>query len=642
MRPTEVRIHTEANPITAIRQYPLVVLVFAVVFGLVGVAFAMNQPAAFSAKAGIVVEDARASTLFNSRSSDAERYVADQVAILESRVVAGRASQLAAGLDPVLVITVDDFLSNTTISSGQESNFITISFVASSASRAQKGADAIGLAYEQVIQEALAEDAETAVAELDQAIGVEVLEIEALQSQIEALQTDNDERVELDDQLAEIIAGLVDLRKESARLQEQGVEVPANPEGTEEAPTEEELRRTAANDISARIQQLTEELRGRLLVSDVEAQVPATAFLLRQREDAVARLSELTLRRSQIGVDARLAGNGVAFLAPAGPGKSRGVPTSTTIVLMAAVGALLGAGAAYWLSQRRGYVENRLIPHSILDAPLLAEVPRFPKNAVSGATRRPTDGAASDLKDTALLPVLEDPASEQAEAFRILVGALTQRLEAARGKASSKRKRGITVAVCSPMSGEGKTVIATNLAPAASRAGLKVILVDADFGAQDATRLLSEHTRGTPSAGLTEVIRNGIPVNDAISQVDAGTASFALLGSGETDVDAPDVFSSKNTNRVLDELAGRYDLVIVDLPPLLQVAYATAALQKTDQALVIVRHYSAVANLHELRYRLDVIGIKPVGYVYTDAPVRRHSVAPGGRSGDIPGQETHE
>jgi Mrp family chromosome partitioning ATPase/capsular polysaccharide biosynthesis protein len=624
VRPNEVRIHTEANPITAILQYPFVVLVFAVVFGLVGAAFAMNQPAAFSARAGIVVEDARASTLFNSRSSDAERYVADQVAILESRVVADRASQLAAAMDPALDISVDNFLSNTTISSSQESNFITISFIASAARTAQGGADAIGLAYQQAIQEALAEDAETAVAELDQAIGAAVQEIEALQSEIEALRTDNDERVELDDQLAEIIAGLVDLRRESATLQELGLEVPTDAVGTEGAPTEAELLRAAATEISARIQQLTEELRGRLLVSDVEAQVPATAFLLRQQEDAVARLSELTLRRSQIEVDARLAGNGVAFLAPAGPGKSRGVPTSTTVVLMAAIGALLGAGAAYWLSQRRGYVENRLIPDSILEAPLLAEVPRL------------STGGDPDSTDAALLPILNEPASAQAEAFRVLVGVLTQRLETAR--AQGDNNRGMTIAVCSSMVGEGKTVVAANTALAASRAGLSVVLVDADFGAQDASRLLSDAPRRGSSVGLTEVVRDGTRLNDAISTIDAGADSFVgLLGRGQGAMAAPDLFGSQIANRVFAQLADMYDLVIIDLPPLLQVAYATAVVQKADQALVVVRHRSPVANLHDLRYRLDVIGVKALGYVYTDAPLRQSVVPQPGPSGDVLG-----
>jgi Mrp family chromosome partitioning ATPase/uncharacterized protein involved in exopolysaccharide biosynthesis len=618
VRPFEDRIPADANPVTAVRQYPLVVVLFAVLFGLLGVAFAINQPSSFSARAGIVVEDARAKTILSSGSSDAERYVADQVAILESPVVAELASELAAASDPPVDISVEDFLSNTSIASSGESNFITIIFGAPTAQQAQTGANAIGLAYAQIIQDALAEDAETAVAELDTAISDAVLEIEALQSQIEALRTDNDERVELDNQLAEIIAGLVDIRRESALLTSASA-------GDVEARAE----------LNVRLQQLTEELRGRLLVSEVEEQVPATAFLLRQQDDAAARLSELTLRRSQIEVESQLAGNGVAFLSPAGTGNPRGVPTSSTAVMMAALGGLIGAGFAYWLSQRRRYVETRLAPQSILEAPLLAEVPQLS----SKGSRRSAERDGLGLEDAALLPIINDPASAQAEAFRVLVGALTQRLEATRAHDPSDSPRGMTIAVCSSDIGEGKTVVATNTALAASRAGLKVALVDGDFGSQDASRLLATSPRDLGAPGLTDVVRGETRLDDAITQVDAGGGGFVgLIGKGRRDVVAPDLFNSSATGSVLAELADQHDLILLDLPPLLHVAYAAAAVRRADQALVVVRHRSPIDSLHELHYRLDVIGVQALGYVYTNAPTRRGRLASRGASGDVLGQ----
>ena len=632
----------------AIRRHPVVVVLAALVFGLLGAWFATNQPDAFSSQAGIVVEDARSSTLFNGRSSDADRYVADQVAILQSRVVYERASQLAASGDPAFDISVEDFLANTTITSSQDSNFIRISFIASTAQKAQAGAGAIGLAYEAAIQEALAEDAERAVAELDKAIGTAVQEIEALQSQIEALRTDNDERVELDNQLAEIVGGLVELRKASATLDAEGVEVPPGLGGTVGAPTAEDLRRAAEADILVRIQQLTEELSGRLLVSDVEAQVPATAFLLQQQADAAARLSELTLRSSQIEVDSRLAGNGVAFLAPAGPGVERGVPTSSAIVLMAAIGALFGAGVAYWLAQRRrDYVVNRLTPHDILEVPLLAEVPRLSRGKdLSNADEIVAEGRVS-LEEASMLPILYDPASTQAESFRILVGSLTKRLDTM--AAESGKRRGMTIAVSSATIGEGPTIVAVNTALAASLAGLNVAVVDGDFGAQDASRLLTriqgEATTDGDSGhlGLTDVAQSGASLNDVIVEIDTNSDGFvALIGRGRGTMTAPDFFSSRTARRVLSQLERQFDLVILDLPPLLQVAYATAAVQKADHALAVVCHASPVTNLDELRYRLDVIGVSPIGYVYTNAPLRRSVVPRRGPSFDVLGHGSLE
>ena len=640
MRPIETR-DAEVNPIAAIRRYPIVVLLFAVAFGVLGAVFATGRPEAFSARAGIVVEDARTSTVFNSRSVDAERYVADQVAILESRVVAELASDIASSVDPPFDLSVDDFLSNTTISSSGDSNFISISFVASSALRAQSGADAIGHAYEQVIQAALAEDAETAVADLDEAIAAAVGEIEAIQTEIEARRTDNDERVELDHQLAEIVAGLVALRDDSTALQEE-LDATSDVGLTEEELAARALVLAAIDDVGGQIRQLTEELRGRLLVSDVEARVPETAFLLRQQEDAAARLSELTLRRSQIEVDARLAGNGVAFLAPAGPGISRGVPTSSTAVIMAAVGALIGAGFAYWLFQRRRDLEDRLAPQAVLGVPLLAELPQLSDRHATLGSRQGVAGVRRSVSDAAMLPVLNAPTSPQAEAFRLLVGALNRRLEVARiegvADGAPVAARGMVVAVCSSVIGEGKTAVATNTAIAATQAGLRVVLVDADFGAQDATRLVSQLPPAEGPIGLTEVVQDGLLLDDAVVGIDVGGGlEFGLLRRGYGDIAAPDLFGSQTAGRVLDELAQQNDLVIVDLPPLLHVAYATAAIQKADHALVVVRHGSAIDDLRELRYRLEVIGVEALGYVYTEAPRRRGTVRPIGPSGDVLG-----
>jgi len=547
MHVAESGTQTEADPITAIRRHPLVVLFHTLVFAAIGVVFALGQPDSFSAKAGLVVEDARASTLFSSRSSNADRYVADQVAILESRVVAERASELLTAEGSAVAISVEDFLDGTSVTYDEDSNFVTIEFFSDTASKAQAGADAIGLAYETVVAEALAEDAEQAVAELDEAIDAAVLEIDTLQSQIEGLPAEDDARVELDNQLA----------------------------------------------------------------------------LLR----------ELTLLRSQIEVDARLAGNGVAFLAPADPGESRAISIFSVVVLMSALGALIGAAVAYWLGQRlRDYFENRLAPSSILEAPLLAEIP-----SIAPATSTGTD-------EPSLLPILDDPESAQAEAFRVLVGGLVQRLDEKQNAGGATQ--GLTLAVCSSTLGEGSTVVAVNTAIAASQAGLGVALIDGDLGTQSASSLLAGFSPDSEPPGLTDLIQSQDKnQQESIVEIKARTAgSIYVVGRGQGDMTATEVFGSRRTSRVLSDLENEYDLVIVDVPPLLQVAYATAAVQKANQALVVLRHKSSVENLQELRYRLDVIGVKALGYVYTDSPPRRNrdAVAGGGRAFDVLGHQARD
>ena len=149
MRPINSDPADDANPIAAIRAYPMVVVAIAAAFGLIGAAYASSQTSVFSASAVIVVEDPRPSVSLTGRRSDAERYVANQVAILESRPVAERASERATSLEPPYEISIEEFLDYISIRANSESDFLRISFEAASAAEAQAGANALGWAYEE-------------------------------------------------------------------------------------------------------------------------------------------------------------------------------------------------------------------------------------------------------------------------------------------------------------------------------------------------------------------------------------------------------------------------------------------------------------------------------------------------------------
>lgn len=616
MRQRDESSGPDVDPIGAIRQYPAVVAGFAVVFAVIGMAFALQQAPVFVASAGLVVADARGSSIFEASSGDAERYVADQVAILKSRVVAERASALAPTLDPGREISPDDFLSNVSISFDPDSSFLGLSFEADDRLTAQVGANAMGASYREVISAAIAQDAETAVGRLDDAIATAVAEIEGLQVEIDALRVNDDERAQLDADVAQIVSDLAELRRQGSLIPSGG----GAPTGL-----------AAIAEITAKAEQLAAELQARLLVAEVEGRFPATALLLRQQQDASSLLSELTLQRSQIEVDAQLAGTGVAFFAPAGLGRARGISTSSAVLVSTMLGIVLGSGVAFWLSQRRRRIDDRLEPRRILGVPLLAEVPRVEGHAATQTwferlrLRIMNGRAGGDTVATA-----EDPTSPRAEAFRVLAAAIQRRIAERRAAAvpSEASRRGMVVALVAPVAGEGTSVVSVNTAMAAARAGLRVVLVDADVGSQEASRLIPGVAERTATAGLAEVAAGDISLGGAVVPVEFGSgASLSILGRGSTSFTASDYFSSPAVADVLVQLADRYDLVMLDLPPLLQVAYSSAAIQKSDTVVLVVRQGSAIANLDEARHRLDLIGIPMLGYVYVDA-LTRQGIAP--------------
>jgi len=617
------------DPISAIRQYPLVILAFALAFGTFGAWFAANRPPTFATTAGIVVEDARSSSLFDSRSRDAERYVADQVAILRSAVVAELASALALTLEPSADFSPRDFGVNLTIASSPESNLIEISFSADDPLRAQAGANAIGSSYQEIIGEALAEDARTAIDRLDDAIKTTVAEIAALQTQVEELRSDNNEQVKLDNQLDEIVSELVALRT-----------LTSDPLGNDPG---SELE--AIQEVTARAIQLSEELNARLLVTQVEAQLPATSVLLRQQRDAAALLSELTLRRSEIEVDAQLAGNGVAFFAPAARGVREGISASSAVLVSGVLGALIGSGVAFWLSQRRQHVEDRLAPRNILGSPLLVDVPGMPTRLPIPTLFRRLLSRDEGRHNLAPLPVLEDPTSARADAFRILAGALLrQRLEWLDDTSQSaisdlSQSRGMIISCVSASSRDANAVVAVNVALAAGQTGMNVALVDGDVVGQDVSRLMQRirriqrfgetagvrrvsRVRGS-QVGLVDVMGGTKTLDDAMVRIDVGDGndvSFLAVG-GVGSYIAPDLFGSQTVPAIFRQLADQHDLVVMSLPPVLEAAHATA-IQQTDRALIVVPHGTSVRHLKELRHRMEIMAVPMAGYAYMGPPER--------------------
>ena len=87
--------------LTSVWNHRLLVVLFAAVFGALGLLVTSMRSPSYVADAGVLLEDPNPAVLADPRSSsDESRYVANQVAILTSAAVADRASALARAGDP--------------------------------------------------------------------------------------------------------------------------------------------------------------------------------------------------------------------------------------------------------------------------------------------------------------------------------------------------------------------------------------------------------------------------------------------------------------------------------------------------------------------------------------------------------------
>jgi tyrosine-protein kinase Etk/Wzc len=143
---------------------------------------------------------------------------------------------------------------------------------------------------------------------------------------------------------------------------------------------------------------------------------------------------------------------------------------------------------------------------------------------------------------------------------------------------------------------------------------------------------------GTLEPGLTEVVSGGLTLAQAIRKIGVGPdLVISLLSRGRQPVPAADLLRSEGARELFATAKEEYDMVLVDSPPLLQVAYASTIAGLVDSALVLVAHGGPVAQLDEANSRLGLIGVPVLGYVYNASPLRREMTVSEGSTADVLG-----
>ena len=138
-----------------------------------------------------------------------------------------------------------------------------------------------------------------------------------------------------------------------------------------------------------------------------------------------------------------------------------------------------------------------------------------------------------------------------------------------------------TLLITSAIPGEGKTTVALNLAAAVASEGRKVVLVEADLRRAS----LRDRALINPKAGLTEVLVGGAPLADALTQ--SHVEGLELIVCGRIPPNPCELLASNKMRQLLDDLSQRYDLVVLDSPPLCPLADAALLANITDAALLI-------------------------------------------------------
>lgn len=236
----------------------------------------------------------------------------------------------------------------------------------------------------------------------------------------------------------------------------------------------------------------------------------------------------------------------------------------------------------------QGFTPAATAPHA---SPRTSVTPRRSATAAEREGRRQSifDRIDSRLAEKIVLDQKMDPASR--EQYR--------RLAAVLHDAQTNGKTQV-VMLASAVSGEGKTLTATNLALTLSESYLRrVLLIDADL------RKPALHTvfKINTTTGLSDGLRSEGPGNLVVRQL---TPRLSLLPGGRPDNDPMAGLTSERMRKLIEEARETFDWVIIDTPPLVLLPDANLLASMVDGAVLVVRAESTPHHL--VKRAVDAIG----------------------------------
>jgi capsular exopolysaccharide synthesis family protein len=208
------------------------------------------------------------------------------------------------------------------------------------------------------------------------------------------------------------------------------------------------------------------------------------------------------------------------------------------------------------------------------------------------------------------LVCLTDEESAAAEAFRLVAVRLRD----------MRRDRPLrTLLITSTIPQEGKSMVAANLACILSQGQQeKVLLLEGDIRRPTLTQKLGMEER----VGLSELLRKEVSLSRSILYLP--DAKIWTLPAGQVDGNPLDLLQSQKLSPLMAQLAGWFDWIIIDSPPVLPVADASVWSALAD-GIVLVTRYGTTRKKELLKGLKEIDRKKIIGAVLNCSKNLRHS-----------------
>ena len=287
----------------------------------------------------------------------------------------------------------------------------------------------------------------------------------------------------------------------------------------------------------------------------LNAQVENQEYLKAKKDWDILELELYKLKdtKAQREIDVKMTKTPVTVYQAAEPEARAYKPNvNLNLSLGAIVGLMFGLGLAFFLEYLDTSVKSLDDVERFLGVPVLGVIPKNISLLLH------TNGSTPD-----------------SEAYRIL----RTNIEFNRKKAETN-----CISVVSGSAGEGKSTTMANLATVCAQGGYTTLIVDADM------RRPKQHTFfGLPNtSGLSNYLSSDIPIEEVVLRTPVQNLYF--VPSGVTPADPAGLLNSKKFSDFIADMKSRFDVVLLDSPPILGVSDASVLAAEADTTLLVIQH----------------------------------------------------
>jgi polysaccharide biosynthesis transport protein len=331
----------------------------------------------------------------------------------------------------------------------------------------------------------------------------------------------------------------------------------------------------------------------------------ALTFLQQEENTSRGLYQDLYTRLEEANIAAGVKSSDIVIVDPA---RAPGGHSSPVLKMNLAGGLLLGslvgllfAGVLHLRDTSLTVLEDF---EAVWEFPLLGIIRRFDVAARSkysyGRPSVAIQRKQAPAQESAWL--LTAPKSEIAESYRgIRTSILLSRIDPVPQ----------VILFTSPLSGDGKSTTAYNIAIAFAVQNKRVLLLDADLRRPT----IGRKTNCNGKRGLSDMLANDLSL-DEVMQQHPNLPNLYVLTSGTIPPMPAELLGSEHFVRLIEQMRKQFDYILIDAPPVLLVTDPLLLASSVDGIVLVVRAgVTTKPVMKRLRVALQKPNVKVLGYV---------------------------